>query len=49
MEHDEARNPVDMSVLGAQAAMFEANPVAHAIEQSSSGTIDPFHVDLRHP
>ena len=45
MEMDEAFNPVDVSLLGVQAAVFDAPAVAVAIEGTVE-TSDPFHIDL---
>jgi len=45
MEMDEAFNPVEVSLLDAQAVAFDADAGADVIEETGE-TSDPFHIDL---
>ena len=45
MEMDEAFNPIEVTLLGARAVVFDADAVADAIEVTGA-TSDPFHIDL---
>jgi hypothetical protein len=48
IEMDEAFNPVELSLLDAQAVVFDADAVADAIEETGE-TSAPFHIDLSAP
>ena len=49
MEKDEAFNPVDVGLFGAQAVMFEANAIANAIEEAGRGRMIHIESSLRRP
>jgi len=48
MEMDEAFNPIEVSLLDAQAVAFDADAGADVIEETGE-TSDPFHIDLQAP
>ena len=49
MEMDEAFNPVQVSFLGAQAVVFEADAIADAIEEAGRGRMIHFTLTFRLP